>query len=167
LKWGLLCQQISQSLWESLAKAPGSLQEQLLTLLLQTGSEAECPEVLSAVSAVFRHIALDSATVVPTLTKMNKVQVQEPETKSRRSAVARKSIHRAPSLLILKTDEWRQGMTLLEFLQNKKKLNNVNLLVPILFDLLKRQVLQVLAERTVSKVLLINVCNMKAVDEGT
>lgn len=130
----ITCHQITRELWDSLPKPQSTIQLRLLSLLVSAGTEAENPTVLSAVTKCVKQLTIDASIVVTELTKMKDASVQSTNSTQlkRRISVA------APSLQILQTKEWRCGMTLLELLQNKKKLNNVHLLLPVLFDLLKK-----------------------------
>jgi hypothetical protein len=47
-------------------------------------------------------------------------------------------VNQAPSPELLKTEEWRHGITLLEWVQSKKKLQSTHLLLAPLFSVLNK-----------------------------
>jgi len=51
-----------------------------------------------------------------------------------------RKVNEAPSAELLKTEEWRYGITLLEWVQSKKKLQSTHLLLSPLFSLLNKWV---------------------------
>ncbi|KAK3912207.1 HEAT repeat-containing protein 1 [Frankliniella fusca] len=130
----LACGQITRELWDALPAPQSTIQQRLLSMLIAAGTEAENPSVLSAVSKSFKQLSVDAILIVNELNKMKDINVVAANSNQarRRSTIAH------PSPQILETKEWRCGMTLLELLQNKKKLINPHLLLPVLFDLLKR-----------------------------
>lgn len=130
----IVCGQITRELWEALPKPQAPIQQRLLTLLISAGTEAENPLVLSAVGKCVRQLSIDASLIVAELNKMKSVTQSPANT----NQTKRRSLVAPPSPMILETKEWRCGITLLELLQNKKKLTNVQLLLPVLFDLLHK-----------------------------
>jgi hypothetical protein len=49
-----------------------------------------------------------------------------------------RKVNKTPSPELLKTEEWRYGITLLEWVQSKKKLRSTHLLLSPLFSLLNK-----------------------------
>lgn len=125
---------MTRELWEAIPKPQAQTQQRLLSLLISAGTEAENPLVLSAVAKCVKQLSIDSSLVVAELNKMKDATVTQANT----TQVRRRSVVAAPSPQILDMKEWRCGMTLIELLQNKKKLTNVQLLLPVLFDILKK-----------------------------
>lgn len=121
-------------MWEAFPKPQAPIQQKLLTLLISAGTEAENPLVLSAVGKCVKQLSIDASLLVAELNTMKGVTL--PQANS--TQTKRRSIVAPPSPQILETKEWRCGITLLELLQNKKKLTNVHLLLPVLFELLHK-----------------------------
>ncbi|CAG2053456.1 unnamed protein product [Timema podura] len=116
---------------------PSKLQQKLVTLLIEISTDTDLADVLSACRHFMKKIFLDASIVVEELTKMRDVQGNE-ITPTGRSKRLRRSVNLAPSLSLLQSPTWKRGVTLLEFVQNKKKLNSVHLMLPVLFDILKK-----------------------------
>ncbi|KAJ8929226.1 hypothetical protein NQ314_018105 [Rhamnusium bicolor] len=96
-------------------------------------SISQNPELLPAASRIFKHIDLDANMILQPLTKMRDVQSPKQDlTKKRR----RVSV--VPTIDILDTLEWKKGISILEFIQDKKKIRNADSLLPVLFDILKK-----------------------------
>lgn len=132
----MFLKQISKELFAELSEEN---QCKLLTMVVQAAAETENSEVSSASNSLFKHIVLDSSVVVRLLIKMRDAIVPTAAT-SHSSDKRRRRMPQpiALSLQLLTTTEWKQGVCLLEFIQNKKKLNNVDMLLPVLFDILKK-----------------------------
>ncbi|KAG5894567.1 hypothetical protein JTB14_021549 [Gonioctena quinquepunctata] len=111
----------------------GEVVEKLLDVILESASTAQNPEVLPAASRIFKHIDLDAKSILSHLVKMRDVQSQKMEDgkKKRRMSVI-------PTVDILDMLQWKKGVTLLEFIQDKKKIRNTDSLLQILFEILKR-----------------------------
>ncbi|GLH02314.1 HEAT repeat-containing protein 1 homolog [Gryllus bimaculatus] len=125
--------QISKDFFDALP----NYQQDLLSILVRVATEADSPDVVSAVGHVFKKIVLECKHVVLELEKVRDAQcAPDPLTLKRRTRSQANSAR--PSVELLKTKEWHEGTTLLELIQNKKKLRGVRLLFPVLFDLLKR-----------------------------
>nr|CAD7459837.1 unnamed protein product [Timema tahoe] len=116
---------------------PSKLQQKLVTLLIEISTDTDLADVLSACRHFMKKIFLDASIVVEELTKMRDVQGNE-ITPTGRSKRLRRSVNLAPSLSLLQSPTWKRGVTMLEFVQNKKKLNSVHLMLPVLFDILKK-----------------------------
>lgn len=110
-----------------------SIMAKLLDVIIEIASVAQNPEVLPAASKIFKHIDLDAQLVLDQLTKMK--EVQSPKLDSSKKKIRGSII---PTVDILDTLEWKKGLTVLEFIQDKKKIRNTNALLPVLFDLLKK-----------------------------
>ncbi|XP_034252662.1 HEAT repeat-containing protein 1 [Thrips palmi] len=130
----IACSQVTRELWDALPKPQAPIQQKLLTLLISAGTESENPLVLSAVGKCVKQLSIDASIVVAELNKMKEATVAPTNATQKR----RRSVVAPPSPQILEMKEWRCGITLLELLQNKKKLANVQLLLPVLFDLLHK-----------------------------
>lgn len=124
----LVLNQISRELFEVL---PENVQAILLNDIVELATTTKNPEVLSASSRIFKHIDLDIKLVLEQLKQMRDAQSEKTKPKKRHIAIV-------PTSDILEMLIWRKGIAILEFVQNKKKIKNIELLVPILFDVLKK-----------------------------
>lgn len=121
---------MTRELWEALPLPRAPVQQRLLSFLISAGTEAESPSVLSAVARSVKQLTIDASLIVNELNKMKDISVAP--------ANANQIRRHSTVTQILEMKEWRCGMTLLELLQNKKKLSSVHLLLPVLFNLLKK-----------------------------
>ncbi|KAJ8954542.1 hypothetical protein NQ318_000776 [Aromia moschata] len=105
----------------------------LLDLIVEISSSTQSPEILPAANRIFKHINLDAKLILDQLMQMRDVQSpkQNVAKKKRRVSVV-------PTVEILDTLEWKKGVTVLEFIQDKKKMWNTSCLLPVLFDILKK-----------------------------
>lgn len=109
------------------------VEKQLLDIIIEVSCVAENPEVLPAASRIFKHIDLDANLISEQLTRMR--DVQSPKTDTTK---IKRRVSVVPTIDILDTLEWRKGISVLEFIQDKKKIRNTTTLLPILFDILKK-----------------------------
>ncbi|XP_023023708.2 HEAT repeat containing 1 homolog l(2)k09022 [Leptinotarsa decemlineata] len=110
-----------------------SIAEKLLNVIVEIASTTQNPEVPPAASRIFKHIDLDANLILSHLTRMRDIQspkVDQAKKKRRVSVI--------PTVDILDLVEWKKGVTVLEFIQDKKKIRNSDVLMQVLFDLLKR-----------------------------
>lgn len=126
----LLLKQFDREFFLELDK---KVEEKLLDLIIETATLTKNSEVLPAVRHVIKVIELDSKLILSHFVAMRDVQSPklDPNKLKRRISVV-------PTIDILDTLEWRKGLTALEFIQDKKKLLNIDLLLPVLFDILKK-----------------------------
>lgn len=109
-----------------------AVQMKLLDLIIEMTTNSTNPEMLPAATKVFKHIDLDALAILDLLHNMRDVVSPKLQTKMRRR------ISVVPTLDILDTSEWRKATTVLEFIQDKKKMRNIDKLIPVLFDILKK-----------------------------
>ncbi|XP_072401765.1 HEAT repeat-containing protein 1 [Diabrotica undecimpunctata] len=107
--------------------------KKLIDLIIEISTTARDPEVLPAASKIFKHIDLNADCIKEQLVAMREVQSPKLDESKRK-----RRIGVVPTADILDTLEWRKGVTILEFIQDKKKIRNSEMIVPIFFDLLKR-----------------------------
>ncbi|XP_055713807.1 HEAT repeat-containing protein 1 homolog [Phlebotomus papatasi] len=105
-------------------------QEEFLKLIVSVASFTEWPEVSTCLGSFVKKIKLDAKILQGILQKMQGAKV--PATKDK------KSLQLVPSVDVLKTKEWLMGVTLLEFIQTRKKVTNIKILLSDLFGILKR-----------------------------
>lgn len=126
----LVMQQIDQELFDVL---PQKKAEALVALIIAAGTFGSDPSVVSSAAKLIKRINLDAKHVVPTLASMHNITDKNHDLISRK-----KSKTFVPSLLVLDTVEWKSGVTLLEYTQNKKKLTGIDQILPNLFSILKK-----------------------------
>ncbi|XP_014251720.1 HEAT repeat-containing protein 1 isoform X2 [Cimex lectularius] len=134
----VLMNQISRDLFENMPEPKMENQEKLLCLIITNITDSENAQVISACASLFKRIAIDCKILVSLLYPMITVQAPLLAEKKGLRPRLRKSIAAIPSLEILESLEWKKGVCLLEMTQNKKKLTSINLLLPVLFNILKK-----------------------------
>ncbi|XP_052893441.1 HEAT repeat-containing protein 1 homolog [Anopheles moucheti] len=118
---------------------PKPYAKELLQGIVEAATLSHHPETNAATSKLFKNITVDAELVVDMLSAMYDGRAQESFSKGNEKAkTGRKCIIPvAPSERVLVSTVWKCGVTLLEHLQNKRKLENAHLLVPKLFECLK------------------------------
>ncbi|CAH0381352.1 unnamed protein product [Bemisia tabaci] len=129
----LFLKQVTPDFYAALSPA---IQDKLLQQLITISANSENPEVVSAVASVFKHISIDSRVVAKLLSQMRDASTRIPQTMT--PLQKRRLINSLTGSDFIETPEWKMGITLLELIQNKKKIYSSHILVPILFDLLKK-----------------------------
>nr|CAI5863815.1 unnamed protein product [Callosobruchus analis] len=107
--------------------------KRLLDIIIERATIGRHSEVPPTVSRIFKHLDLDAHHILDQLVAMRDVQSSKTSevAKRRRTSVI-------PTVDILDTIEWKKGITVLEYIQDKKKIRSFEALLPVLFDLLKR-----------------------------
>ncbi|XP_018325766.1 HEAT repeat-containing protein 1 [Agrilus planipennis] len=126
----LLLNQIDETIFE---KLNSDVKKALLSSIIKLKTFSQNPEVLQSASRTFKRIHLDASIILDFLVKMKDTtspKLNESKKKRRISII--------PTVDILDTFEWKEGITVLEILQEKKKLTNYIHLLPVLFELLKK-----------------------------
>uniref|UniRef100_A0A1A9WXC5 HEAT repeat-containing protein 1 n=1 Tax=Glossina brevipalpis TaxID=37001 RepID=A0A1A9WXC5_9MUSC len=110
-------------------KLSTSYKQQFIELLLNTITEAESDVLFLTVNKLFKKCTLDSRLLLTMLGNMHKYS---------ETAVIneKKSTISNPRRIQINSLHWKKGIVLLELLENKKKLLNTELLIPLLFELL-------------------------------
>uniref|UniRef100_A0A1Y1MKS6 HEAT repeat-containing protein 1 n=1 Tax=Photinus pyralis TaxID=7054 RepID=A0A1Y1MKS6_PHOPY len=105
----------------------------ILNEIIEVATNTTNAEVLQAAGHVFKRIDIDSTLVLEPLQRMKDVRSPSlnPQKLKRRVTIV-------PTVDILETADWRRGVTVLEFIQDKKKIRNTNLLLGTLFEILKK-----------------------------
>ncbi|EFA00063.1 HEAT repeat-containing protein 1 homolog [Tribolium castaneum] len=118
---------------EFFAQLDAKVETKLLDLIVETATLTKNPDVLPAVRHTIKVIELDAKLILSHFVKMRDVQSPklDPNKLKRRISVV-------PTVDILDTLDWRKGLTALEFIQDKKKLTNIEVLFPVLFEILKK-----------------------------
>lgn len=124
---------------DSFARLPPGHQSELVRTVLQVSCESGDSDVLLAIGKLMRRIRLDAALHADIFEAMVTVECGQQETttttKKRKSTPSSAQIVSAE---ILNTNAWRSGNAFMEFLQNKRDLQNAHTILPALFAVLKR-----------------------------
>uniref|UniRef100_A0AAR5PVL6 HEAT repeat-containing protein 1 n=1 Tax=Dendroctonus ponderosae TaxID=77166 RepID=A0AAR5PVL6_DENPD len=111
------------------AVLPEDVLENLLDLVCEQVALCEEPEFISLSSKLFKHLDLNAKIISKILVQMT--SINSSKGRNRRGLVT-------PTVDILDSVAWKKGVSLLEFIQSKKKIKNPQVLLPILFDVLKK-----------------------------
>lgn len=112
---------------------PNEIAEELLNLIIGQVTIAQNLDVQPAASHLFKHIDLDAKLILQHFIKMRDVQSPKLDLNK-----LKRRISVVPTIDILDTLEWRKGVAILEFIQDKKKITNIELILPLLFEILKK-----------------------------
>lgn len=103
--------------------------------VVQTATFSENPDVCSVAGKFMKKIELDGSECLSPLLRMKDIRMDD-------DCLGRRKKSKIPStslsMATLNTKEWKCGVTWLEHLQNKKRLTNTHVLIPIFFDILKK-----------------------------
>lgn len=117
------------------------LQKEFLAKLVDIVTDCEIDSVLSVTTRLVKKIHMDAQLVVDELKIMTNLEeeaakLNQKKVTSRRSRnISRISSQFNPE--ISNSRKWKRGITLLEFIQHSNNIEHEELLVPVLFDLLK------------------------------
>lgn len=107
--------------------------ERLLHLLLEIKHETENDNILICIKDFIKKISLDCKLIEVLLKNMANGEVQTGmETRRRRRTVE------LPTAELLNTKDWKLGIATLESIEHKKKLDNTQVLLPYIFQVLKK-----------------------------
>ncbi|XP_028332618.1 HEAT repeat-containing protein 1 [Gouania willdenowi] len=128
-------EQITKAFFSALGDE--KVQQQLLTVLFDLLKESRDPLLSNTVSSVFKRISVDGRLVANELAPPEKSKVCATVQQTRRSRLTQRKAQEeaAPDGGAV---PWRRVTLILELLQHKKKLQNIQTLVPVLFTLLQR-----------------------------
>lgn len=132
-----LLKQVSKEFFDKLPTPILPNQERLLSLVVNHITDIDKVEVINASTVFFKRIVLDCKILVNLLAPMLTIALPTSIDKSN-VKTKRRSVIAPPSIEILETSEWKRGICLLESIQNKKKLLSKELLIPTLFNILKK-----------------------------
>ncbi|KAK6619287.1 hypothetical protein RUM44_003669 [Polyplax serrata] len=113
-------------------KLPPTRKFQLVECMVETRSETESPVVSSTIASVMKKIFLDCKIILPMINQMSSL-FNLPQ--KRRESARNSKGHEQP--VVIERKEWKNGISLLELIQSKKRLVNSNVLIQPLFDVLK------------------------------
>ncbi|XP_022904359.2 HEAT repeat-containing protein 1 [Onthophagus taurus] len=118
---------------ETFENFPKNLKSFILQKLIAIKTKSQNPDVVASANKTFKHIDLDSKLILEYFIKMRDVQSQKISAQKRK-----RRISIIPSVDILDMVEWRQGLTVLESIHDKKKIQNPSILLPVLFEILNK-----------------------------
>jgi U3 small nucleolar RNA-associated protein 10 len=126
----LLLKQLDREFFTELSEPVAT---RLLDVIVELASVTKNSEVLPVVRHIIKVIDLDAKLILAHFAAMRDVQSPklDPNKLKRRISVV-------PTIDILDTLQWKKGQTALEFIQDKKKIRNVECLLPVLFEILKK-----------------------------
>lgn len=110
-----------------------NLKKELLSLIINIGTFATNPDVISEMNHFIRKIDLDMSLLIQQLKDMKEVQSPKTKTTPKKRRVAT-----IPTPDILDTTEWKKGLTVLEVIQDKKKIRYHSNVLTVLFEILKK-----------------------------
>jgi U3 small nucleolar RNA-associated protein 10 len=126
----LLLKQLDREFFTELSEPVAT---RLLDVIVELASVTKNSEVLPVVRHIIKVIDLDAKLILAHFAAMRDVQSPklDPNKLKRRISVV-------PTIDILDTLQWKKGQTALEFIQDKKKIRNMECLLPVLFEILKK-----------------------------
>ncbi|XP_055858614.1 HEAT repeat-containing protein 1 homolog [Episyrphus balteatus] len=121
---------------ENYNQLPNEYKIKLLKLIIETISLSDNDTLFLDVNKALKKCTLDCKHVLPLLEAMINNKNENEELQKKKRPVSRATAALDNSLL--NSNHWKEGIVLLEILENKKKLQNTQVLIPVLFDTLKR-----------------------------
>lgn len=107
--------------------------ERLLHLLLELKHDTENDDILICIKEFVKKISLDCKLIEPFLKGMASGEVKQNTTTMKK----RRTVE-LPTVDLLNTKEWKLGIATLESIEHKKKLDNAQVLIPYIFQVLKK-----------------------------
>ncbi|XP_057330198.1 HEAT repeat-containing protein 1 homolog [Microplitis mediator] len=136
----VLLKQIDQIFFDKCSKIASGLQKKIVAKLVDIVTDCEIGTIVAAANRAVKRIKIDAQLVVDELRTMKEAKLPEEDTSAMNPARKRRSarlkqIHLRPE--IINTREWKRGITVLEFIQRAENIINEELLLPVLFELLR------------------------------
>lgn len=110
-----------------------NLKKELLTSIVNGGTFGTNPDLVSEINRFIKKIDLDMSLLMQLLKDMLDAQSTKNKVTPKKRRIAT-----IPTPDILETDEWKMGITVLEMVQDKKKIRYDNKILTILFAILKK-----------------------------
>lgn len=126
----ILCIGQIQNVFEYLA---WDVRSAILNCVIEVSASTSDPDVVTAARKLFKHIDLDVSQINQQISELYDVLQPKLGVSKRQRRVS--SI---PTADVLETLQWKKGIVVFEFLQDKKKIRNSELLIPLLFKILKK-----------------------------
>lgn len=119
-------------------KMPSKFKQQFLHVVIKTLAEADNDTIFLAANKLLRRCTLDCKLMQEILQNMYKSCLESNRTtqsSSSKRQVNKRETMQSPVVQVNGLD-WKQGVVLMELLENKKRLENTSVMIPSLFDLL-------------------------------
>ncbi|XP_044012247.1 HEAT repeat-containing protein 1 [Aphidius gifuensis] len=115
-------------------------QKKILSKFVDIVTDCEINNVVASANKAVQRIKINAQLIVDELEKMKNAKLPDEIGKTLTGARAKRrskllEMTKRPELI--NTHEWKRGITILEFIQRAENIDNENLLVPVLFDLLR------------------------------
>jgi U3 small nucleolar RNA-associated protein 10 len=139
----ILIKQIDNIFFSKLGDISKQLQKEFLSKLVDIVTDSEIDSIVSIITRLVKKIHIDAQLIVDELKIMiniNDENESDELNKSKESLRKKKSIIKMNNQYnseIVNNRKWKRGITLLEFIQYSNNIKNEELLIPVLFDLLK------------------------------
>lgn len=137
----ILLKQIDEIFFEKCAKVSPNLQKEVFVKLVDIVTDCDNSSIVTAANRAVRRIKIHAQVVVDELKTMEKARAPEEHAKiynttrlKRRSRIEQEMSHRPE---VIHTREWKRGITILEFIQRAENIEHEELLIAVLFELLR------------------------------
>lgn len=134
----LLIDQLDTQLFDNLLPMHKT---RIIQKIVHSATHSENIDVTTAATKFIRRIELNASVCVDQLKAMRDIRIMptiSADSKKLNRSKQGRTIHATISIETLCTSEWLCGQTWLEYLQNKKRLIDAHVLIPYLFDILKK-----------------------------
>ncbi|XP_011505568.1 PREDICTED: HEAT repeat-containing protein 1 [Ceratosolen solmsi marchali] len=137
----ILIKQIDNIFFSKLGNISKQLQKELLSKLVDIVTDSEINSIISVITRLVKKIYIDAQLIVDELKFMININDEAIELNRSKEPLKRKKsiikINNQYNPELVNSKKWKKGITLLEFIQHSNNIENEELLVPVLFDLLK------------------------------
>ncbi|TMW41125.1 hypothetical protein DOY81_013796 [Sarcophaga bullata] len=118
-------------------KMPNKYKQDFLNLVIKTLAQAENDTIFLAVNKLLKKCSLDCRPLMQFIVDMYKTKEDGAKTPNIRKSLMKRDTTK-PLELQINTLNWKQGIVLMELMENKKKLEYTDALIPPLFELLNK-----------------------------
>ncbi|XP_024935549.1 HEAT repeat-containing protein 1 isoform X2 [Cephus cinctus] len=134
----ILIKQIDEVFFDSVSKVDPQLSRKILAKLVDVVTDCEIGNVVAAGNRAVRRIRIDAQLVVDELERMEKARVPDNADQNSVKKIRMARMQQAmPNPELFNSRDWKRGITLLEFIQRADNIEREELLLPVLFDLLR------------------------------
>ncbi|KAJ8670534.1 hypothetical protein QAD02_001793 [Eretmocerus hayati] len=137
----ILIKQMDNDTFSKLGVISSNLQRELFRKLVELVTDCEIDSIISNVTKLMKKIHVEAQLLVDELKLMIDLEEELAALNASRPALRRrKSISRVNieyNSEIVHSKKWKKGITILEFIQHLKVIKKEEILIPILFDILK------------------------------
>ncbi|XP_014204224.1 HEAT repeat-containing protein 1 [Copidosoma floridanum] len=137
----IILKQVDNIFFNQMGEISRNLQKEFLAKLVDIVTDCDIDPILLVTTRLVKKIQIDAQLVVDELKLMSMIEDEaealdaKRSTRPRRKSMARRRSNYSPELV--NSRKWRRGVTLLEFIQHTNNIENEELLIPVLFELLK------------------------------